>query len=159
MPKSKEVEFKSKEVEKFFKGLRKNQKDIEKRDRVFWGSLSSIAFKDVMDHFDKEKGPSAPWIEWSDFYFLRMLKKGKAGNKILQDTGVLRNSTSFVTDQGRIRKGFLLWNPATSKKGEPYAYNHDTGSGGMPQREFMWLSLKAIREMAKVTSEYMLGEK
>jgi hypothetical protein len=151
-----EIKFNHKAVKKFFKRIRKNADEINKKDRAFWGSLSAIAFRDVIKHFEAERGPSDKWKKWSKIYREHMQSIGKGGNKILQDTGHLRQNVRLADTSSRIRQGQLLYNPAKTKGGFPYAYAHDTGGPKLPQREFMWLSDKALNQMSVIMAEHTL---
>jgi len=170
--------FQSKKVQRFLKQLQKNNKDFDKREKHIWGIISSIGFADVIDHFQKERGPGGKWKAWSQSYkdaingkvaFRRIggrtvpLKPGgkfkldpprKPGKK-LQDTGRLRNSLMTVRTAGRAKKGIILFNAAKVKGGFPYAKAHNEGDGKLPQREYMWLSLKGMNKIAKFSANYM----
>jgi len=146
--------FRDAKMKAFFKKLDSNVKDIEKRDKQFWSILTAISFRDVINHFDKQAGPNEPWKKWSTIYADRMEKTGKSGNKILQDSGRLRQSITPADTSSRIKKGQLLFNPAKAKSGYAYAWGHNTGDGKLPQREFMWLSKRAIENMSKAIGEY-----
>jgi len=153
------ITFNDKKMKKVLKGMVDNAKDIKTNDKKFWSIMSAIAFADVLDHFEKEKGPGGKWQAWSDIYATRMAKIGKGGNKILQDTGRLRQSTQLADTNSRRKKGQLVFNPAKTSDGKPYALDHDLGEGGMPQRQFMWLSLKALNKMSKALSVYIVKGK
>lgn len=148
------ITFEHEKVKEFFSRISKNVKEIEEKDRVFWVGLQSIAFRDVVDHFEKQQSSTGKWQKWSEIYKKRMIALGKGGNKILQDTGNLRQNIRLADSTNRIKQGQLLFNPAKTKSGEPYAKNHDEGLNGMPQREFMWISDKALNKMSKIMAEY-----
>ena len=84
---------------------------------------------DVIDHFQKEAGPSSSWANT------------KRGGKILQDTGRLKQSirTSYSKRIAQVRTNM------------EYAATHNFGfkKKNIPQREFMYLSKKAIEKIKK----------
>lgn len=152
------IVFRTAKVERFFKQLKKNKDQITDRHKAYWASISIIGFKDVIEHFEKEQGPKGRWKKWSKLYKEHMDKIGKGTNKKLQDTGRLRQSTVIPMRSGEIRKGYLVFNPAQTSKGFPYAYAHDRGGPKLPKREFMWLSLKAMNRISIITANYMLKD-
>ena len=148
--------FNDAKAKKFFDKLQGNEKDIRTKDLAYWGGITSIAFKDVIDHFRKEAGPTKKWQKWSKLYTDRKIKRDRGGDKILQDSGRLRQSVNIARSSVRRRKGQLLFNQAKTKTGFPYAQAHNEGSGKLPQREYMWLSLKALNKISKITSAYLV---
>lgn len=149
------IKFHTAEVEKYFRQLKKNANEITSHHRAYWDSISILGFKDVIDHFQKQQGRDSRWQKWSTLYKRHMEAIGKGDNMILQDTGRLRQSTMMAFDSEQIKKGYLVFNPAQTAKGFPYAYAHDTGGPIIPRRDFMWLSLKAQDQIAKVTVAYL----
>lgn len=152
----KSITFKDKKVKKFFKQLSENVDDIEKKNKVFWGALSAVAFRDVLDHFSKEQGESGPWKKWSSIYTAHMQRIGRASNKKLQFSGQLRQNVRLADSSSRIKQGQLLFNPAQTKKGFPYAKAHDEGGRKLPKRDYMWLSDKALNQMSVIMAEHTL---
>jgi phage gpG-like protein len=145
-------------IQSFLKGLTKKKGEIAARKKAYVSGVSAFVFQDVMAHFEDEKGPDGKWAKWSKSYKEHMRKQGKAGNKILQDTGRLRQSfkpTNFRTNQ----KGIEWFNNALTKKGYPYAWAHNEGADKMPERKFMWLSDKAVDKISQFTLSFMMGEK
>lgn len=153
------VEFKDKEVRDFLNNLIKNINLVEKKDKAVWHILSAIAYQDVIDHFEKEKGPKGKWQKWSDVYRDRMIRKKKGNNKILQDIGTLRMGIVFPISQSEIRRGVLLFNQV------PYARRHDEGDKRkingvkMPMRKFFWISDKALDKMAQSVLTFLMKGK
>ncbi len=112
---------------------------------------SPIVYTDVIKHFEQERGFKGKWKRWSIGYAKHMAKKGKSGNKVLQDTGRLRNS--FLPTNNRVSKKAILWfNAAKTKNGFPYAAAHDIGGPQLPQRSHMWLSKTALD---KISNSYL----
>lgn len=153
------VVFHYEQVAKYFAQVKKNVGEITSHHRAYWDSISILGFKDVMDHFEKQQGSKGGWKRWSALYRNHMEKLGKGDNMILQDTGRLRQSTMMAFDSEQIKKGYLVFNPAQTQKGFPYAYAHDTGGPILPKRDFMWLSLRAQNQIAMVTASYMAKDK
>jgi hypothetical protein len=86
-----------------------------------------------------------------------MDKRGKGGNKILQDTGKLKQN--FKPNHYRSSsKGLYWYNDAVTKSGFPYAYAHDEGGDQLPKRDFMWLSDDALEEVGNQTLQFLLDE-
>ncbi|NNG10220.1 MAG: hypothetical protein HKM92_08600 [Arenibacter sp.] len=116
-------------------------------------------FKDIEYHFDKQMGPFGRWPAWSPKYKKLMQAKGKGGNKILQDTGNLRQS--FTPGNFRVGTGMIVWFNTAE-----YSNRHDMGDtgggrsgglvGGVPQREFMWLSDRALTKIGDALLTFSL---
>jgi phage gpG-like protein len=158
MAKNFEVKWKDKKARDFFRDLSRNVKQVTDMQKPYVNAVSVIVFQDIMDHFEKEKGPTGKWKSWSSIYASRMAKVGKGGNKILQDTGRLRNS--FLPTNWRVKSDGIEWyNPATTNNGFPYAKAHDEGSGSLPARTFMWLSDKSMDKIGRLTAAWMASGK
>lgn len=143
--------FDDKEFAEFLQKLKKNSVTLAQGSKNLAGAISANVFRDIMAHFDTEMGDDqTPWQQWSAIYGEHMYLLGKSGNKILQDTGRLRQS--FLPGNYRIKDGgIVFYNPAKTESGFPYASAHDKGGKRLPQREFMWLSGIAMEEIAEVT--------
>lgn len=136
------------EAQKFIKNAIEKAKRIFGHDRAYIAVLSSLVFQDVIDHFDKEEGPKGKWQKWSTAYTEHMKAIGHEGNKILQDTGKLRNG--FMPSRYRnVSEGILWYNPVS------YAQAHDEGTNKLPQREFMWMHDKTLEDISTVTLNYL----
>lgn len=149
------TEFDSKEVREFLNQIDSNLKKIEGGKKEYTGLLSAIVYADVIKHFEEEQGSEGPWKQWSKVYKDEMEKIGKGGNKILQDTGRMRNTFK----PSKVRKtnvGFLWFNNAQTKSGFPYAAAHDTGGKKLPKRDFMWLSDSAMDKVESQTLQFLL---
>lgn len=146
--------FKDKAAQKFFNDIIKRYKDIEDKDKKIIGILSNVVYRDIIEHFEKESGPNGRWKAWSERYAAFMNRIGKGGNQILQDTGRLRQS--FQPTNWRVEGDSILWfNPAKTSRGFPYAKAHDEGGGKLPQREFMWLSARAMGKTEELILKYL----
>jgi phage gpG-like protein len=159
---------------KLLKDLEKNLKSIKGREQKFQLAMSPIVYRDIIKHFEQEQGPNGKWKEWSasyraaingEVYFRRIGGKtvpfkGRDPNgvrkdgMILQDTGRLRNSM-MPTNSRATSQGIEWFNPAKTSSGFPYAYAHDTGGPKLPQRQFMWLSKKALSNISLQTLNFL----
>ena len=152
------AEFDDKEVKKFFDQATANLKEIKGGGKKYLATLGSIVFRDIVEHFEQQKGPDGTWKAWSNIYAEHMRRTGRGGNKLLQFNGRLRQNfkpTSVRTSS----KGVHWYNDARTKSGFPYAFAHDEGMNDRPpQRQFMWLSDKALDEIENQTLEFMLRE-
>ena len=94
-------------------------------------AASGMAYANVIKHFSEQSSQEGKWQPWSDEYRKRMRARGRAGNRILQDTGALRQSIKPGVDKDG---AYVL---ADSE----YAAAHNYGSReqGIPQREFMYI--------------------
>jgi phage gpG-like protein len=87
-----------------------------------------------MQHFKREEGPEGKWKGLSDITIYRRRKgKKKRGDKILQDTGTLKNSIAAVSNNRGAEVGTNII----------YAKAHQFGKGRIPQRTFLFLSKEA----------------
>jgi phage gpG-like protein len=149
------TEFDDKEVKEFLNQIDSRLKNIKGGKKEYTGLLSAIVYADVVKHFEDEQGSKGPWKKWSTSYKDKMEKIGKLGNQILQDTGRLRN-TFKPTKVRKTNIGFLWFNDAKTKSGFPYAAAHDNGGDQLPQRDFMWLSDKAMDKVEIQTLQFLL---
>lgn len=152
------AKFDDKEVRDFISNLKSRLKNVTDGETKYIGLLSAIVYADVLDHFRGQQGSKGPWAKWSKSYQEQMNREGKGNNKILQDTGKLRQN--FIpSNVKKTGKGFLWFNNATTEKGFPYAWGHDTGNvKGKKIRDFMWLSDKALDKISEQTLAFMLDE-
>lgn len=148
---------KSAALKKFLKSVSNKSKKVEQGRKDYASMISPIVYKDIIDHFQEERGPKGAWEKWSDSYKDAMMAKGKVNNKILQDTGRLRGGIT-PTNYKSIGAGILWFNPQKTKSGFPYAAAHDEGHGRLPRRQFMWLSNNAMKLIRKATFSYILGK-
>lgn len=146
--------FEGKAAEEFLKKLKLKTTPSVTLFKQLGGVISANVFKDIIDHFSEEEGEDGPWTDWSSSYVQQMFSKGKSGNRILQDTGRLRNS--FKPSNYRAEEaGILFFNNAATKGGFPYAAAHDIGGPKLPQRKFMWLSDMAMESIAEQTLKWI----
>jgi hypothetical protein len=148
-------DFDSAKVEAFFKELQRRSKAIERGEREYALAIGALVQKDVIHHFENEEGPKGRWKEWSRIYTEHMLRIGKAGNQLLQDTGRMRN-TLKPSNYRKQSEGLEWYNNAKTKRGFPYAYAHDEGGDILPKRTFMWASNKLMDNVARTTLAFAL---
>lgn len=152
-----EVEFQDEGIQALLTDLADRLAQIEDGNRKYGGLLSANVFRDIMDHFEQQEGSEGKWKQWSFWYTQQMEKNGKGGNKILQDTGRLRQS--FKPQNWRsVKNGYLWFNNAQTKSGFPYAAAHDEGGERLPKRDFMWLSDNTMEEIAAQTLLFLMDE-
>lgn len=152
-----EATFDNKAVQDFINNLNRRTVFMKEGNKKYVSLISATVFQDVMDHFSKEEGSDGPWQMWTIGYARQMNMKGKSGNKVLQDSGRLRNAfapTKWKNDQGAI----YWYNNAKTKTGFPYAAAHDEGGPQLPQRDFMWLSSRALENIAERTLQFIMEE-
>lgn len=149
----------AKEVFKYFKDVSDitKKKSIEKISKTL---TAVVVFPDIIDHFQKEMGPDGQWKSWGRAYTRRMIEEGKGGNKMLQDTGNLRQSFKPGGTSGtRVEKDSIVWfNNATTSDGFPYAWWHDSQEASASRksgpRKFMWLSNKALKKSSMILLDF-----
>lgn len=131
--------------------LEKKTREVKDGARKFAQLLSPVVYRDIIDHFEKERGPKGRWKAWSKVYAEHMDRIGKGGNKILQDTGRLRQAFTPSTFRN-VSEGILWYNPVS------YARRHDEGDGRSPARPFMYLGTEAKADLSQLTLAYILGD-
>ena len=147
---STELVIEDKGVKKLIRQLIDRDRKISDRDQAYVGLLSAIVFQDIIKHFEDEQGPTAKWPEWGPKYRAIMERKGKGGNKLLQDTGRLKGG--WVPANVRTVKDGIVWfNPVR------YANRHDEGIG-VKKRKFTWLSNFAMQKIERQTLQFILDE-
>lgn len=127
-----------------------------KENPTFLAILSANVYKDIIDHFKNEEGPTEGtfWAAWSDAYAKHAQKNGR--KKILQWSGKLRQS--FTPSNYRQQKdGILFYNNAKTSSGFPYAWHHNFGNstGQGQSRTFMWISDKAMNQVVESTIRWI----
>jgi hypothetical protein len=148
-----EVVVKDKSLRDLLKRLVDKTEEISQRSRDYTVLMSGIAFQDIQEHFQKQMGPNGKWQAWSERYRKRMIRIGKGGNLILQDTGRLKGG--FLPTNTKAQRQGILWVNRVK-----YAATHDKGdsSRNIPPRTFTWLSDKAMKKMSKQTLLFILKE-
>ncbi len=144
-------------VKRFLNTLQTKHDQIKGRAAAYIDSVSVFVFQDVMDHFKNESGSEGQWKSWSKIYADHMQKIGKSGNKILQDSGRLRQTFHPGMYRG-MPAGIQWYNPAKTDSGFPYAYAHDEGGPKLPKRDFMWLSESILEKISEATLAFLVPE-
>lgn len=158
----KQIAWSDKKMQKFLRKIVRKGKKVNDYTRSYVGLIQSFIFADIINHFEEEEGgPNKDWPFWSDSYMDHMINVGKFTNKILQDTGNLRQNFK-PTNWRATQKGLVFFNDAKTKDGFPYAAAHNNPPNirpKLPRRRFMWLSSKARRMVLATTVEFMVGKK
>lgn len=161
------ITFDRKEWEVFINSFLKNATDPGKN--FLSVAFNTAGIRDIVQHFDDERGPDGRWAPWTPEYKKRRYAsaerratkrarakaeaKGKpvgALEKILQLTGTLRKSVLPANlrnqQERRGRTQIAIYSPVE------YSGQHDEGDPkkNLPQREFMWISDKAQEAMANI---------
>ncbi len=154
-----EVEFDDEEVTKFFNRILHRIDEVNNGRSAYAALVGALVYKDINKHFEEESGPKGAWSPWSKIYSEHMKRKGKGGNKILRDTSHLWQS--FKPANYRVQSDGILWFNNAQKNNFPYAFAHNEGALGMPQREFMYASEEAKEQVLQQTAKFILdqGEK
>lgn len=134
---------------------------------------ATIGFRDIMDHFDREEGPSGKWRRRSPATQRRYARI--AAGELATDPGVARSaynpSNKLLQLTGDMRKSILPGNADIKTQtsilvfaNDPKSGRHDrgeeaivgpSGAGRIPKRPFMWLSNETKKEMAKALTRMM----
>jgi len=111
------------------------------------GQVALKAWSDVQDHFKKEEGPGGKWksLRPATVAARRKGKKKSRGNKILQDTGNLRNRILF-RNNGK---------DAEVVTSVIYAATHNYGRDNIPKRTFLFLSKEAIKSIMTTLQRFI----
>lgn len=136
-----EVTLTSKEWQSFFKNATYITSNFGK---YLMAAANIFGFKDIIEHFEDEKGPDGNWPKRSantNRAYDILGGSYSSSNKLLQLTGRLRGS--FMPGSSYIKQNDRLSVTLFSDPTLDYARVHDEGSDSMPKREFMWLSDKA----------------
>lgn len=107
--------------------------------------IADLMRRDVLDHFDAESGPDGSWPSLSPG--AEAWKAAHGYYKMLQNTGNLRrgNFPEAGSDYAAVTNNVA------------YAGRHNAGLGGMPQREFMWLSPAALLRIKDLLGKFLAG--
>ena len=156
MPIDIKIKFNDRKAKKFFADIGNKAKDIDNATKAYANGVGSFVFKNFIQHFEQEKGPKGKWAAWSPLYAKSMARRGRSGNKILQDTGQLRQAFK-PTDWRRDTRGIMFFNNAKTRSGFPYAKHHDETA--KVTRPFMWVDKKTLNNISKFTLAFMLRGK
>lgn len=145
------------EAKKWLSKLEKKVKSVAGGVDAYANIVSPIVFQDIISHFEEEEGSGGPWKVWSEAYTEHMVKIGRGGNQILQDSGRLKQAFTPAKFR-KVSEGVLWYNPAKTKGGFPYAAGHQEGGDKLPKRDFMFLSEKAMDKIEKITLDWILED-
>lgn len=159
---------KSKDIDKF---ILKMQKQLRFPAKILRKVSNIFAFKDIIDHFRREKGPKKRWQKRSDFtqQIYKQIQIGamrppegqsrsqfNPANAILKMTGTLRKSLLGGNAKIKGRDAVIL------SSNVDYSGKHDKGTGfgkgKIPPRPFMWLSNKAKSNMLNAMLRMVMGK-
>lgn len=148
-----EFQFEGRAWQNLIKKVQLKWKDIEQR-KTFAGIASIAGFKDIVRHFEEERGPKGKWAEWSESYQKHLSRIGRGGNFILRFSGRLWGS--IQPGEGKFRtnsSGVLLFTNIEYAAAHQYGYP----KRNLPARPFMWMSAKGMEDLVKQTEKW-LGE-
>lgn len=151
------ITLKAKVLKKY---LAKMSKKMRIPSKLLRPIANIYAFKDIVDHFNKQKGNKGRWRKRSSFtqQYYRAIQVGELAppkgqsraqynpaNKILQMTGTLRNSLRQGSAKRYSKDSVII------RSNVAYSGIHDKGGKKdghrIPARPFMWLSNKATKSI------------
>jgi len=132
---SKAVEIKMEALKKRLIRMRKNLNNGSPIMR----KTAILMDKDVIDHFEKEKGPRSRWASTA------------RGGKKLQDKGRLRLSIRPRSTKDQAIVGTNMVYAAT--------HNYGDSSRNIKKRKFLWLSREIKEKIKKNMGQYFIGDK
>ena len=141
-------------VKRFIESIERGYAGVKERSDAFAALVGAVVYRDVIDHFAAEEGSDGAWTDWAPSYSALMNRLGRGGNKILQNTGRLRQSFA-PSNWRRSTDGMEWFNPAKTAGGFPYAFAHNEGGSKLPQRDFMWLSTNALEDIASQALKFV----
>ena len=109
--------------------------------------IASKMHKDVLKHFDDEKGEKGKWKPLAES--TKAWKKKHGYSKMLQNTGQLR----------RHNLPYTRGNKAIVENSLDYAKKQNMGKGKIPARDFLWLSKIALKDIVKYMTNYLVRGK
>lgn len=121
--------------------------DKRKWREILRSLVAVFGFKDVIDHFDRESGPEGKWPALKPSY--AKWKKRKGYTKKLVLSGHLRQNFLPANTRYDGQEAVAFFNPVE------YADQHDEGKN-LPQRQFMWLSGKAMNNLERGLLDRMM---
>ena len=149
-PLSYKVKLDDEEWQKYLDIIKRN---LNKATDMLLGIASNYVFKDIVEHFRDESSEDGKWptrnAATDRAYDLANKRHAwfDSSNKLLHMTDRLRGSLLSPNSEGGIKKeGQGKISVFTTV---PYAARHNYGYKNTPQREFMWLSNKAMDFIAK----------
>ena len=120
----------------------------------FYRTASSLMYRDVIQHFDREQGEGGkPWKPLRESTLLARSmrrKKRTASSLILKDTGRLRQSIQSDYSDGNAKVGTNIVYGAT--------HNYGDNSRNIPERKFLWLSKRSVNAIFKAFEKELFIE-
>jgi phage gpG-like protein len=125
-------------------------------------------FKDIVDHFSKERGPDGPWKPRAQFTqeLYAAIRAGHAKPAPGVARGAYSPTNKLLQLTGNLRKSILPSNAKTLNSrtilvfaNDPKGGQHDRGRTKWPKipaRPFMWLSNGAKRNMLDAAARMVL---
>ena len=145
-----EAVLKDEELKEFLNNLSGKLKDVSAYLKL---AYATFGFRDIIQHFANEESPEGKWTPWSKTYKDFMTSIGKGGNKLLQDTGMMRQSISETS----VKKIDSYSVSVFSNK--VYSRAHDEGYKNIPQRQFMWFSDEGMTNMVTLLLNKLVEDK
>ena len=109
--------------------------------------VGAMGWRDVMDHFRRQEGPDGAWQPFSD------RTKRKRGNmssaRLLQDTGTLRSSIKWRTNQDNEVELFTACGYADYHEHQLSSHKRP------PQRRFLWVSDIALKNIVLYVAKFV----
>lgn len=154
-----ELKIKDAKMKRLLSTMHKRLEKFDKKARDYTAAISSPIFRNLISHFeDAPRGTSGGtvgqfvWPAWSQVYAEHMERLGKGGNKLLQDTGRLRQAFLPANQKSKVvSEGILFLNET------PYAGAHDEGTEDIPKRPFMWTDDATMETVGQITLAFVLG--
>jgi len=101
--------------------------------------------RDVLQHFDAERGENGSWKDLKPATW--KWKQAHGYTRKLQNTGQLRRNNTLISGND--------W--AGVENTLSYARTQNYGSNKVPAREFFWLSKQAMQHIVGLVKNYILG--
>jgi len=131
-------------------GIKPLQKKLEramykiKQPTDFMHIATAKSFREVINHFSTERGPSGRWKPLKSETIKRRRQKS---SKPLQDTGRLRGSLRHrVVNRGK--EGVIFTNLK-------YAPTHQYGYKKIPARPYVWLPKEFVKKLAAQFAKFI----
>lgn len=136
------------EVDDLFARLRQRLGDLSPAMR----DIAEALHEDVCTHFDRQRGPDGPWPDLADATILARARRNKWPGKMLQVSGMLKNSLvpSHTASSARLTAS------------TPYAALHHFGgmagrgrTVSVPARPYMYLSPEGHDEVTDILLRHL----
>ena len=134
--------------------MRKLEKDLKRlvpeAQKKFFKLAAVAIYKDVIGHFEKERGPDGKWkrFKWPDGKIRNTRPTKRGGNKMLQDTGRLKGSIVPFVESGA----------AGARTNLEYAGFHNDGTSKIPKREFAYVDDATMTKLEDYLAQAITDE-